>query len=149
MEEECTHDCITEIHSFITADNISCSVVDLSLKIDLEPPRHLVFKGAQRTRAPTTSMIHCKQKQTSGLFAMFNKVLSSLPAKGGEHDGWCGGFSACWTGGFCNPVSRCVPVIRETEGPQQPQPDCTTGTYVSATYWLMADFSWLTRHLKP
>lgn len=60
----------------------------------------------------------------------------SLPAEGGENEGWSGGFSACWTGGLRHPVPRCVPVIRQTEGPQQPQPDCTTRTHVSGAHRL-------------
>lgn len=86
---------------------------------------------------------------------MFNSVFS-LPADGGEYEGWFGGFSACWTGGFSNPVPRCVPVVRQTEGPQQPQPDCATRTNVSGVYWLksvivaaISDcFPWLIRLLS-
>lgn len=61
---------------------------------------------------------------------------SAFAAKGGEHEGWPGGFSACWTGGFRNQVPRCMQVVWQTESPQQPQPDCTTGTHVSGVHWL-------------
>ena len=55
----------------------------------------------------------------------------SPPAEAGEHDGGSGGRSAGCTGGSRHPVPRRVPVLRQTEGPQQPEPDGATGTDVS------------------
>lgn len=63
-------------------------------------------------------------------------TTSPFAAKGGEYEGWSGGFSACWTGGLRNKVPRCMQVVRQTESPQQPQPDGTAGTHVSGVHWL-------------
>lgn len=57
--------------------------------------------------------------------------LSSPAAAGGEHGGRRGGVAACWTGGIRHPVPRRVPLIRQAEGAQQPQPNGAAGPDVS------------------
>lgn len=57
--------------------------------------------------------------------------LSSSAAPGGEHEGRFGGVGACWTGALRHPVPRCVPLVRQAEGAQQPQPDGAAGADVS------------------
>lgn len=62
----------------------------------------------------------------------FPHMSSPLPADGGQHEGRSGGVSARRTGAAGHPVPRRVPVLRQTEGPQQLEPDGATGTHVSA-----------------
>lgn len=58
-------------------------------------------------------------------------LLSSCAAPRGEHGGRLGGGPACWTGGSRHPVPRRVPLIRQAEGAQQPQPIGAAGADVS------------------
>lgn len=58
-----------------------------------------------------------------------SSLFSAAPE--GEHGGRLGGVAACWPGGSRHPVPRRVPLIRQAEGAQRPQPNGAAGTDVS------------------
>lgn len=62
--------------------------------------------------------------------------MLALLTEGGEYGGWFGGASTYWTEKICSLVSRCVPILWQTEGSLQHESCCATGTDVSKQYWL-------------